>query len=145
MVIKDYSIQLLSYLKDKINVYDDKGTPTERLLKMAIVDFDCRMENIECLNTMTTLFNSIPKSYFADPNTQSNPYFYIFKPIYFLLLNINHLFHNYSSKSIAKSPSTCLQISHRKYLQPYRLVRFGQFVYEDKQLGREKLCHRCTC
>jgi len=64
----------MSYVKDKINVYDDKGTFIERVLKMAIIDFDCRMENIECLNTMTTLFNSIPKSYFTDPNTQTNPY-----------------------------------------------------------------------
>jgi hypothetical protein len=64
----------LAYLKDKINVYDDKGTHTERLLKMAVVDFDCRMENMECLNTMSALFNSIPKSYFRDPNNQPNPY-----------------------------------------------------------------------
>lgn len=66
----------MAYLKDKINVYDDKGTHPERLLKMAVVDFDCRMENMECLNTMSALFNSIPKSYFRDPNTQPNPYLY---------------------------------------------------------------------
>jgi hypothetical protein len=65
--IKLYSFYLINKLKEKIDISNDQGTDSERLLKANIVEFLCRLQESSCLKYSSVRFNSIPVQHFQDP------------------------------------------------------------------------------
>ena len=55
MMKKDFGEYIIRAItvRDNLNLWDDKGTHTQRLLKRSLIDFLCRIQNAECLRTST--------------------------------------------------------------------------------------------
>ena len=73
MMKKDFGEYIIRAItvRDNLNLWDDKGTHTQRLLKRSLIDFLCRIQNAECLRTSTKYYEQISSDYFLNPNQVS--------------------------------------------------------------------------
>jgi hypothetical protein len=59
-------------LGKRIDLTTDTGSHLERLLKVDVIDFQCRLQDTACLKYANERFSSIPDEYFTSQN-QTNP------------------------------------------------------------------------
>ncbi len=65
-------MSLISNLAERIDLMTDSGLHIERLLKVTVTDFQCRLQDKSCLKYANERFNSIPDDYFTSQNL-TNP------------------------------------------------------------------------
>ena len=58
---------MIGKLREKIDISNDQGTDTERLLKANLIEFLCRLQESSCLKYSRERFNSIPTQHFTYP------------------------------------------------------------------------------
>jgi hypothetical protein len=71
-VTKAFAISLTKEITNKLNLWVDSGTYTERLLRVSLLDFVCRMQDDSCLLNATKLYETIPNGYFTSPTNPNN-------------------------------------------------------------------------
>lgn len=77
-------MQLASKLSDRFDITSDTKGHLDRLLKIEILDFLCRLQDLKSLDYSTSQFNLISDEYFETSN-DTNQYV-IFEIIYSLIL-----------------------------------------------------------
>lgn len=55
-----------------MNLWDDSGSHSERLLKISMIDFLCRLQDENCLSNATKKYESINSDYFLNPTQVQN-------------------------------------------------------------------------
>ena len=66
-MIKGYALGLTKPISEAIDIWDDSGDHTTRLLKSLLIEFLCRMQDFRCLDKASAYFYSIPPEYFDLP------------------------------------------------------------------------------
>lgn len=65
---QSYGISLAKSLSEKIDIWNDEGEHTVRLLKINMIEFLCRLQDGGCLKNATKNFQSVPIDYFNNPS-----------------------------------------------------------------------------
>ena len=65
---KSFTIKIVRQYQDRNDIWDNTGTHAQILLKTALVEFLCRLQDEECLLKATELFQKIPHEYFSSPD-----------------------------------------------------------------------------
>ena len=60
---KEFGSNIVTSLFSKLDIWNDQGSNTQRLLKANLIDFLCRMQNTECLLNATQIFKSLDSKY----------------------------------------------------------------------------------
>lgn len=65
--IRDYNLFLTAKLRKNSNITSDTGSHSQRLLRIQIIEFLCRLHEASCLKYTDERFSSIPPEYFREP------------------------------------------------------------------------------
>ena len=78
MIFKNNSLEIANnYDYLILDIWDDLGTHTDKLLKSSLVNFLCRLQNSDCLTKSSELFAKIDQTYFSNPNQVEIKYSFI--------------------------------------------------------------------
>jgi hypothetical protein len=61
----------VNLLSDRIDLWTEGTEHIEKLFKTSVIEFRCRLQDLDCLKNMTNYFNQIPSEYFQDPNNDN--------------------------------------------------------------------------
>ena len=70
--LQEFGIDIVRSLITRMNLWEDSGTHLERLLKISMINFMCRLQDESCLNNATDKFEKINSDYFLNPNEIQN-------------------------------------------------------------------------